>query len=563
MMSFTTKKSTTLGLAALLSLGLAGAACSHADEGNQPGAGTGNTGGGVVKGGGNGKADASAEAVFLDFEFDGELLASSTWDKEKTIEDQLLYTVGELNQEDSVGRLDKLELSDIEVTDEGDKSRISYHAELLVAWGEKDDVPESYTFDLPLDMTREGQQSYVENYVEDCVSFSAHDVDHNSMWYYYRPDRSRCSIADEDVVRAEATVSVSEVNTTGKYPEYHKVWEDDVLKVVAVFGKYKDGATSNSDAGIAAYNEFVEDIRGELGSRDLQTEPADVPSTPGVDVPDITFTAQLDGGRSIEVHALMVDNVRTTTDAFDREYEKLSRTADLIAYNGHAGLGSNIRALARKGDWQQGQYAMVFMNGCDTYAYVDTALADAHAAVNPDDEVGTKYVDLVMNAMPAYFRNMSENTMALIRGLMSYEQPRTYERMFEDISSRHIVLVSGEQDNEYVPGMEDDDGNGDVDGEWSGLSESGSLARGEETRYATPKLPAGTYRVGLSGTGDADLYVRAGQEATLENWDCRPYRYGSNEVCEVELGSPTSLHVMVRGWADNSDFEVTAEPMEN
>ena len=39
-------------------------------------------------------------------------------------------------------------------------------------------------------------------------------------------------------------------NTTGKYPEYDKVWEDGTLRVVAIFGKYEDGATTSSDAGI-------------------------------------------------------------------------------------------------------------------------------------------------------------------------------------------------------------------------------------------------------------------------------------------------------------------------
>ena len=63
----------------------------------------------------------------------------------------------------------------------------------------------------------------------------------------------------------------------------------------------------------------------------------------------------------------------------------------------------NIRALAAKGDWAPEQYVVVYMNGCDTYAYVDDALYAAHRDVNPD-ETGTRYVDLVTNAMPAIFR---------------------------------------------------------------------------------------------------------------------------------------------------------------
>ena len=38
----------------------------------------------------DGKADTSAAALFVDFEFDGQLLTDSSWNAENTIEDQLL-----------------------------------------------------------------------------------------------------------------------------------------------------------------------------------------------------------------------------------------------------------------------------------------------------------------------------------------------------------------------------------------------------------------------------------------------------------------------------------------
>jgi hypothetical protein len=56
----------------------------------------------------HGKEDASSVAVFLDFEFDGELLASYAYNPKGVIEDQLLYTVGQLNGDRSVSRIDRL-----------------------------------------------------------------------------------------------------------------------------------------------------------------------------------------------------------------------------------------------------------------------------------------------------------------------------------------------------------------------------------------------------------------------------------------------------------------------
>src|SRR5690606_23361716 len=214
----------------------------------------------------------------------------------------------------------------------------------------------------------------------------------------HRPRRSSCALDSADVVETTATVSLSSVATTGKFPEYDQVWADGVLRVVAIFGKNEDGSTASWDAGIAAYNRFVGLIRAGLAPFELSTEPAEIPAQPGVDLPDTTFRATLPDGRTVEVVALLVDNVRTPPAWFDPRYAQLTPRADVIAYNGHAGLGSNVRALARKGTWLAGQYLIMFMNGCDTYAYVDGTMAEMRAAINPDDPTGTKYMDIVTNA---------------------------------------------------------------------------------------------------------------------------------------------------------------------
>ena len=507
-----------------------------------------------------GKTDASAEAVFLDFEFDGELIAPHCFSNRSQIQDQLLYTIGQLNGEKSLGRLDQLDLTDITSKSADGKCTVTYHARLPVAWGKKKSVPETFELVMPRDMTYDAVQKFTDKYKHDCVEYGAHDVDAGSMWYYYRPALSACKLAAEDVFRFSAAVTLSPVATTGKYPEYHKVWEDDALRVVAVFGKYEDGATK-SDAGIDGYNNFIKAITTELKGHDLVTIPADVPSSPGVDVPDITFDATLPDGRTVNVVAILVDNVRTAGAAFDARYESLSTTADFIVYNGHAGLGANIRALAQKGKWVKGQYVVVFMNGCDTYAYVDSALAEAHMDVNPDDQNGTKYVDIVANAMPSFFRSMPAATMALVRGLLAYDAPRTYEQIFGGIDSSEVVLVSGEQDNVYYPGYVEG-GTPDQPETWTGLTESGTVAKDESLHYETPVLPAGRYRFTLSGGGDADLYLRVGDEPSESLFDCRPYLYGSAETCEAELSGPAPIHVMVMGWDASSDFAIEGGRVE-
>ena len=502
-----------------------------------------------------GKADASAEASFVRFEFDAQLFTSTCWSTKNTIQDQLLFTIGQLNGEKSLGRLDHLDLTGIKTENVAGGCKISYHARMPVAWNKRNALPASYELLLPRDVTYEGQQRFTDAYKGSCVEWGAHDVDTGSMWYYYRPRLSGCKLADADLFRAKATISPSPLQTSGKYPEYHKVWEDDALNVVAIFGKYEDGATSG-DAGIDGYNRFVQAVRDELKQYSVTTVPANVPKNPGVAASDVVFSANLPEGRRIQVVALLVDNVRTAGAAFDKRYEDLSTAADLIVYNGHAGLGANIRALAQKGKWKAGQYVISFMNGCDSYAYIDSALAEAHADVNADDSIGTKYVDLVANAEPSFFVSMPGATMAMITGLLDWDAPKTYEQIFGGVDSAEVVLVTGEQDNVYVPGYPDGGGTGPADAAWAGLSESGTVARHDERRFETPTLAPGRYRFALSGNGDADLYVRTGDAPGLDLYDCRPYLTGSGEACDVNLGTAAAIHVMVVGYAATSSFKL-------
>ena len=505
----------------------------------------------------SGKADASAIGVFLDATFEGKLVTTSSWNDEQTIQDQLLYTVGQLNGYTAVGRVDKAQISNVHKTQVDGKTQITYTATLPIIWTKRNGIPSEVELKFPLDISYAGQQAFATKYAHDCVDWGAHDVDAGSMFYYFRPRASGCELAEADVHTVTASVAPSPTATTGKFPEYNKIWEDNTLSVVAIFGKYEDGATSGSDAGIAAYNEFVGAMKTELRDRNLTTVPASVPSSPGVNAPDIELDATLPDGKQIKIIALLTDNINTGLQdpTFRARYEALSTRADFIAYNGHAGLGSNIRALASAGKWVQGQYVVVFMNGCDTFAYVDSSLSSAHKALNPDDTTGFKYIDIINNGMPSFFSNMADSSLALIRGFVSFEDPQTYEQIFAKISSTQLVMVTGEQDNEFTPG------GGGTPEAWAGLAEQGSLTRNAKKTYTTPTLEAGTYEFAITGSGDADLYVKVGREPSLSSYDCRPYKTGSSETCQVTLAQPAPIGVMVNGYSASSSFELVGKKL--
>jgi pre-peptidase len=507
-------------------------------------------GAGDVTKAGDGKFDSSVEAVIVDFSFDGELFTDFSFNPSQQIKDQLLFTMGQLNGTRGVARLDLVQLSNIKTTDENGKKHITYHATVPVAWGKRNSVPASYELVLPSDMSFSGQDAFFEKYKSECTDGDTEHMESGNFWYFYRP--LNCSLAAGDVAKTTATVSLSSLNTTGKYPEYDQIWKDNVLNVVAVFGKYDDSGTTASDAGISAYNSFVRGITNELKPFPMTTIPATIPSSPGIAVPDVTIEATLPDGRKVHVTALLTNQIRNSSAEFDARYAEVTPNADYLSYNGHSGLGANIRALTRKGHWQAGQYTLAFVNGCDTYAYVDSSLADARAALNPDDPKGTKHLDIATNAMPSFFASNANNNVIFIRSLMNIAQPLTYEKIFRSIDSSQVIVVSGEEDNIYVPGG--GGGGGDGDGNWMGMNQSGSVTRNQEVRFNTPKLAKGDYTFTMTGTNDADLYVRIGQDPTTNLFDCRPFLNGSNETCHVSLPAAAEIHVMVRGWTPTANF---------
>jgi len=81
---------------------------------------------------------------------------------------------------------------------------------------------------------------------------------------------------------------------------------------------------------------------------------------------------------------------------------------------------------------------------------------------------------------------------------------------------------------------------------------------GDELRCQI-NVPAGATNVQFTmsgGSGDADLYVRAGTAPTTTTYDCRPFATGNAENCPV-TGTGT-YHVMVRGYSAFSNVTLQA-----
>jgi serine protease len=60
------------------------------------------------------------------------------------------------------------------------------------------------------------------------------------------------------------------------------------------------------------------------------------------------------------------------------------------------------------------------------------------------------------------------------------------------------------------------------------------------------------------GSGDADLYVKAGNTPTENNYDCRPYLYGSTESCFFASPASTTYYIKLNAYDSFSNVSLLA-----
>ena len=74
-------------------------------------------------------------------------------------------------------------------------------------------------------------------------------------------------------------------------------------------------------------------------------------------------------------------------------------------------------------------------------------------------------------------------------------------------------------------------------------------------------LPAGTTSLSVKisgGTGDSDLYVRAGEQPTETAYACRPWLDGNEEVCDLPAPQAGLWYLALNGWTEFADVTLTA-----
>ncbi|MET1257058.1 S8 family serine peptidase [Aliikangiella maris] len=81
----------------------------------------------------------------------------------------------------------------------------------------------------------------------------------------------------------------------------------------------------------------------------------------------------------------------------------------------------------------------------------------------------------------------------------------------------------------------------------------------DEKAYFTFVVPSGkTGSITTSGgNGDLDLYVKLGSEPTMDSYDCRPYKEGNSEACN--LNQAGTYHIMVHAYSAYSGASIVGK----
>lgn len=391
-------------------------------------------------------AIVSATANILDFAFTGEMIIAKDEDPQIGIRKQLTYLQGVIARKFSSGaQIARLNVKVSSVTAvDANSSLVKYTTVLPVAWAKTNSIPSTYEFVVPRNVYQ--LANFEAAYDGKC---GTRHYSPGSFWYDFDPKAATCVLKDSDVVRVNASVKTSTLKTSGKYPEYDKIWSDGALNAVAVFA-HLGSSLNGQDMSLTESDDFIANISGAL------TNPVISRGTPSATIvrSQTLKGTHLVGGvqRPVTITVLNTPDLTETAADFDNVYNQLSANADILLYNGHAGLGRNIAAFGRKGTVRPGQYQLMLADGCQSFSMIDPLYFKRRTEANgaAADPNGTKFLDVVTNAVNGYANSIEEMSTPLIVAALNADTPRTYDEILTYMPAIHIPTVLGEEDNAYT-----------------------------------------------------------------------------------------------------------------
>lgn len=378
------------------------------------------------------------------------------------IKEQLKFSIGQLA---GIGATPNLNNIDIHLGHTGVRE-IHYSTSFPVAWTLEKDLIGDYTLILPRAVGSLAAANFYRKYGDENCLLQEEDaplIGILTFWYYYRPEKPNCALnkpaAASDVARVALSFQKKELPAAKKSPRYQKIWEDGRLVFTGIFGqdnhhwletvwKIIKRTKSGKDSGMAAYNDFYESALDEFGSpveSNIDRNSTGDQDFPASKYTDIHLKFSFADNRSLELNMLLVKNLADIDNATIAKYNRLSADSDLVSYNGHSGLGANIKKFSEIGQFLPGKYQIYFLNACSTFAYEDGTIQKRFDAVNQSSGPNRERVDILSNGQMVGFSFLSYSNIVLLKALLA--EKSTYEDILADFDPAQRPVVTGDEDN--------------------------------------------------------------------------------------------------------------------
>lgn len=292
------------------------------------------------------------------------------------------------------------------------------------------------------------------------------------FWYFWDPSRPGCDHKEGTQYQEVNIVLGAETKSTTKsYPEYKNLIHIKngvpTLAMTFAFGYVEDANEPNpykdSDPGMSEFRRFhgvVQKKMAALGFKEKDILQSDM--TVGATKIGTTFFGLKDGVQ-VEVSVVAAAGV-DQMDIFATSYAK--NHDGFFAWFGHSRVGSGFDAEQFKDRLRYSpdkfsvtsDYQLIYWSGCNSYAYYTLPFFKLKADLNPAaDPNGTKNLDIISDGLPTYFSFNSFNAQVLLKALLSWQNPTSYQSIVNDLEnyasgsgSTVLVNVLGDEDNQII-----------------------------------------------------------------------------------------------------------------
>lgn len=327
---------------------------------------------------------------------------------QREIRRQLRFLIGNLNARDAGPNFTlSLAVEILEVIKRDDLNEATFKASLMVGWPKNSTPPAELVAWVPAKGDSEGINAFFNKYQAKCGGHG----ELVNFFFYFNPFVSGCDVQTqgaEGVTAITLKLTPRPVLSEEKYPEYHKIWEDGRLTATAIFGNYE------SEDALMGEDLFAQ-LKGKHG------EPASYALDKTANFQNIKAEFKVGNGiLDINIIDILVGNVETESEdpAFVKVYNERSVVSDYVSYNGHSGLGDNVKAISLLGNFAPKKYQIFNFHGCDTFSYIHPVLFDNHAKANPGTKA-SKYLDVVSTVNIGAFGVMAPYNFEFIEALLA------------------------------------------------------------------------------------------------------------------------------------------------